>query len=141
DNAIMNEDGDTFDFRMVDLAGQPVGPAAGARVHLEVPAGLVGGTFPETPGRLGPWQASNGDLYFTIEPAETDNVLMVVKSTDGGVSWREVDGSSRPDEDDLEGFATVFHDGWIHMLHQPTADVFHHAFRTSEVPAVSDSWA
>jgi hypothetical protein len=140
DSAVTNSTGDVFEFRMADSAGRSfAGPAA--TVTLAVPHRLLGGTFVETPGRLGPWQASNGDLYFVMEPAETWNVLLVVKSGDGGTGWREVDGANRPSTDDLEGFATVMHDEWIHMLHQTTRGVWYHAFRTSDHATAPDTWA
>ena len=72
---------------VLDPDGTPVETDRYAAVTVDVPARLLGGTFVETPGRLGPWQASNGDLYFIMEPAESFNVLMVVKSTDGGAIW------------------------------------------------------
>ncbi len=91
--------------------------------------------------RVGPWQASNGDLYFLMEPAETDNVLMTVRSTDGGASWQEVDGANRPATGDLEGFASVMVDSRIHMLHQTSDHVFYHVFRTSDHPDQPNTWA
>ncbi|MBB6600286.1 exo-alpha-sialidase [Luteimonas sp. MC1825] len=139
DGAASNDTGDRFQFRMVDTRGACEADVAPA-VTLQVPAFHLGGTFVETPGPIGPWQAFNGDLYFVIEPAETTNVLMMVKSSDGGRSWREVDGAHRPATDDLEGFATAFAADTVHMLHQ-TAQVWHHAFRTSDHPTHPDTWA
>ena len=43
DGAVTNEDGDTFDFRMLDGAGRPVAGAGPARVTLRIPEGLLGG--------------------------------------------------------------------------------------------------
>jgi hypothetical protein len=141
DGAVTNDAGDTFEFRMADAHGRPAAAGVMPELTLTVPPRLLGGTFVETPGRLGPWQASNGGLYFVMEPAETDNVLMVVKSEDGGDTWREVDGAHRPTTDDLEGFATAQHDGRIHMLHQTSDAVRYHVFRTSDVPNAPDRWA
>jgi hypothetical protein len=132
DGAVTNDEGDAFTFRMVDAEGRPVPGEPLPEVTLTVPPGHLGGTFVETPGRLGPWQAADGTLYFVVEPAETDNVLMVVRSTDGGRSWVEVDGANRPVADDLEGFATAIHGGRIHMLHQTSDAVWYHAFATSD---------
>ena len=140
DGAVQHADGDRFEFRMVDEKGCLATPAEPAAVTLEVPAGHIGGTFIETPGPIGPWQASNGDLYFMIEPAETFNVLMMLKSVNGGRSWREVDAANRPRTDDLEGFASTVHAGVVHMLHQTSDDVWHHAFRTSDVAGAPDTW-
>ena len=141
DGAATNEPGDRFDFRLVDAEGRPVPGASEVSVSLEVSAGHLGGTFVETPGRIGPWQAANGDLYFIMEPAETDNVLMVVKSSDGGATWREVDGAGRPAADDLEGVGAALHAGTLHVLHQTSDHVWHHAFRLSGHPTAPDTWA
>lgn len=138
DGAVTNDDGDLFEFRMVDRDGRPAGGPP-ATVLLRVPPGLLGGTFVETPGRLGPWSSVTGALYFPMEPAETFNVLMMVGSTDGGASWWELDAANRPATVDLEGFAGALRDGRIHMLHQADS-VFYHAFATAEDPQGPDRW-
>ena len=84
DGAVTNEQDDTFEFRMVEAGGAAFGDPLNPVLRLAIPRGHVGGTFVETPGRIGPWQAPNGDLYFIMEPAETDNVFMMMKSTDKG---------------------------------------------------------
>jgi hypothetical protein len=140
DSAVINEHGDVFEFRMADAAGRTIDAGPAAKVTLAVPSRLLGGTFVETPGRLGPWQAEKGDLYFVMEPAETWNVLMMVKSNDGGASWREADGANRPATDDLEGFATTLHRERVHMLHQTSNEVHYHVFRTADHPTAPDTW-
>lgn len=141
DGPVTNKEADTFEFRMADSVGNPVGAEVNPMMTLTIPDGHLGGTFVETPGRLGPWEVSNGDLYFIMEPTEINNVLMVVKSTDRGDSWREADGENRPEADDLEGFATDLHEGTIHMLHQQSEAVWYHAFSTSDHPENPDIWA
>ena len=141
DGPVANETGDRFAFRMTDAQGRAIETDAYAGIGILVPPRLLAGTFVETPGRIGPWQAANGDLYFIMEPAETDNVLMVVKSTDGGTTWREVDGAGRPATGDLEGFASDLAGDTIHMLHQISEEVLYHAFRTSDHPTQPDTWA
>jgi hypothetical protein len=135
DGAVTNDAGDTFDFRMLDGSGRPVAGAGPVRVTLRVPDGLLGGTYVETPGVLGPWQGEDGTLYFPMEPAETFNVLMMVASTDHGASWIEVDGANRPATDDLEGFDTAQHDEVIYLLHQISEATYLHAFDTRAEPA------
>ena len=103
--------------------------------------GFGGGTFVENPGRIGPWHAPNGDLYFIMEPAETDNVFMVIKSTDNGRTWREVDAANRPETNDLESVDTRQVGDTIHILHQVTSSSRYHAFRTSDHPTHPDTWA
>lgn len=140
DGAVTNDEGDTFEFRMAYADGHPVASNTNPVITVSVPPRLLGGTFIETPGRIGPWEASNGDLYFLMEPAETYNVLMTVKSTDGGRTWKEVDGADRPAIGDLEGFASDYSDGTIHMLHQTSNEVLHHTFHTSDHPTNPDTW-
>lgn len=142
DGAVANADGDTFEFRMVDAVGRPITARDGSplAVRLHVPEGLLGGTFVETPGVLGPWQAADGALYFPMEPAETFNVLMTVKSADFGRTWAEVGGTNRPRTDDLEGFATALHDGLVYMLHQVSEATYLHAFATTDAGSAADTW-
>jgi hypothetical protein len=141
DGAEMMEAGDRFDFRLVDASGTPLSGGIPMSVELEIPEGLLGGTYAETPGRLGPWQSSDGHLWFPMEPAETYNVLMMATSADGGLTWTEADGARRPLTDDLEGFATAFHSGTIHILHQISERVAYHAFDTPDAPGGSSGWS
>ncbi len=133
-------DGDRFSLRMVDHLGRLLtGPMPEFLVN--VPKGHLGGTFVETPARIGPYENSKGDLYFIMEPTETDNVFMMVKSTDGGQSWFEVDADNRPKVSDLEGLGSVMSkDGVIHIAHQISEGVYHHAFATSDHPETKDRW-
>ena len=140
DGAVTNNEGDVFEFRMADLNSKPLKYNQNPVLSLAVPKGHIGGTFIETPGRIGPFQASNGDFYFIIEPAETDNMLMVIKSTDNGESWQEADGDNRPNEDDLEGFAAELSGHTIHMIHQQTNETWYHSFYTSDHPSNPDTW-
>jgi hypothetical protein len=140
DGAETNETGDRFEFRMVAEDGAPLGDGPHPALRLEIPPGHVGGTFVETPGRIGPWRASNGDLYFVMEPAETSNLFMMIKSSDGGASWREVDAAHRPPTRDLESVDGRLVGDTIHLLHQVTRSVLHHSFRTSDHPTHPDTW-
>lgn len=140
DGAVTTGQGETFAFRMVDGEGRPIGGGETPVVTASVPDRLLAGTYPETPGRLGPWETDDGSLYFLMEPAETFNVLMTVKSEDGGDTWREVDGENRPETGDLEGFASDFQDGTIHMLHQIDEGVLYHAFQTTDHDEGADTW-
>ncbi|OAB61390.1 hypothetical protein AY599_24645 [Leptolyngbya valderiana BDU 20041] len=131
DQAAMKEEDDRFEFRLVDAQGQPVPSEFIPTVQLDVPAGHLGGTFVETPMRLGPWQTDTGDLFFIMEPSETWNRPMMLRSEDGGRSWREADGEGRPSTGDLEGVATAYAGGRIHVLHQISERVLYHAFDPS----------
>jgi len=140
DEAALNEHGDRFDYRLVEAGGEPLVADALASVRLEVPDGHLGGTFVETPMRVGPWQAENGDLYFVMEPSETWNRMMIVKSSDGGRSWRETNSEARPETGDLEGLGSAFDGDRIHVLHQTSDEVLYHAFDTSGHPDNPDAW-
>jgi len=140
DGPQLNEAGDRFAFRMVDAADRVVPGGAVANVTLAIPPGHLGGTYVENPGRIGPWQAANGDLYFIMEPTETDNDFMMMKSSDGGRSWREVDAANRPQTNDLESVDSRQLGDRIHIIHQVTEGVHYHVFRTSDHPTHPDSW-
>jgi hypothetical protein len=141
DGAVANDEGDTFELRMVDAGGAALAGSQNPVIRLTIPPGHVGGTFVETPGRIGPWQARNGDLYFVMEPAETDNVFMMIRSTDHGATWREIDGANRPETSDLESVDARQVGDTIHIVHQVTESVRYHAFRTSDHPTQPDTWA
>ena len=141
DGAVTNDEGDIFAFRVITADGTPIHSSSMPTLPLAIKPGHLGGTFVETPGRIGPWQASNGDLYFIMEPTETHNVMMMVKSKDKGRTWSEVDGINRPKADDLEGVASVYAHGVIHILHQTSDHVWYHAFHTSEHTHAPDAWS
>lgn len=141
DGAAQTKSEDVFEYRLAASDGSPLPGGAIAAVSLKVPARHLGGTFVETPMRLGPWQSSDGSLYFLMEPSETWNALMVVKSNNYGLSWKEVDGTHRPETGDLEGFASRLVGDHIHMLHQTSDDVVYHVFNTVDHPDQPDRWA
>ena len=141
DGAIINQEGDRFELRMVAADGRPLNSKENPTLRLTIPPGHLGGTFVETPGRIGPWKVSNGDLYFIMEPTETDNLFMMVKSTDMGMTWREVDAANRPETNDLEAVDARQTGDTIHILHQVTESARLHAFRTSDHPTHPDTWA
>lgn len=134
------KEGDRFSLRMVDHLGRPLaGPTPEFTVN--VPKGHLGGTYVETPARIGPYENSDSDLYFIMEPTETDDVFMMVKSTDGGQSWFEEDPDNRPKVSDLEGVGSVMSDDGInHIVHQTSDGVYHHAFATSDHAEDKDQW-
>lgn len=141
DGAETNEEDDQFEIRLADSTGKPLSGASIATLQLAIPPGHLGGTFVETPGRIGPWKARNGDLYFIMEPAESSNLFMMLKSSDGGRTWSEVDSAHRPRTDDLESVDGRMKNGTIEIVHQVTRTVFRHAFNTSDHPTAPDRWA
>jgi hypothetical protein len=75
-----------------------------------------------------------------MEPAETSNVFIMVKSADGGRTWGEVDGANRPRTRDLEAVDGRQVGDTIHIIHQVTRSSRYHAFRTSDHPSQPDTW-
>jgi len=141
DGPRQNKAGDRFDFRLVRRDNTAVsGAAANPRITLTVPPGLIGGTYVESPNRIGPFKDGNGNLYAIIEPAETDNVFMVIQSADGGRTWTEQDGANRPDTDDLESVDAVLAGDELHIVHHGGKQVVYHAFRVSTHPANPDTY-
>ena len=140
DGAGLNEDGLEFEIRLVDALGHPLPSLQPIVLTGYAAAGHLGGTFIETPGRIGPYQRSDGRLYFLMEPTETFNSFMMVASDDHGVSWREIDGAGRPSIGDLEGVGSVFKDGIIHIVHQTSDEVVYHAFATEDSARGADGW-
>ncbi len=134
------KDGDKISLRLVDHLGHPLKGFI-PEFTVTIPDAHLGGTFVETPARIGPYENSNGDLYFMMEPTETDNVFMMVKSTDKGKTWFEVDAENRPEKGDLEGVGSVVDNkGVIHIVHQISEAVYHHAFAMSENSDCNDCW-
>jgi hypothetical protein len=140
DGPTFAEDGSVFELRVVDGYGRPLAGQAAAELRLSAPPGHLGGTFIETPGRIGPYQSEEGHLYFFMEPSETDNRFMAIKSTDFGQSWRETDAAGRPAADDLESVASVRTGNTIHLIHQVSREVFYHAFEIGGQGAGPDAW-
>lgn len=140
DHAVTNEAGDTFTFRLLTADGATVPARDLPTLRLAIAPRHVGGTFVETPGRIGPWQARNGDLYFIMEPAETSNLFMMIKSTDRGQTWREIDAAHRPPTRDLESVDGRQIGDTIHIVHQVTRSARYHSFRTSDHPTHPDTW-
>jgi hypothetical protein len=74
-----------------------------------------------------------------MEPTETDNRFMMVKSTDDGASWREVDGDNRPPARDLEAVDAVRVGNLIHIVHMEDV-VWYHAFQLPSREGPTEGW-
>lgn len=141
DGPSQNQDSDTLTFRLVESGGTVFGGTYNnPTITISETAGYIGGTHVETPGRIGPFCDGNGNLYYIIENAETDNNFVMIKSTDGGDTWREVDGSNRPTETDLESVDAVQRGTAIYILHHSGSNVVHHLFNTSDAVSNPDTW-
>lgn len=140
DGAGQNRASDVFEFRLSGTTGVASPDSGYARVSLIVPPGLIGGTYVESPNRVGPFRDPNGNLYAILEPAETDNVFMVIKSTDGGKTWSEQDAAHRPATDDLESVDAVLAGDALHIVHHAGKRVVYHRFLVSSHPGSPDRY-
>lgn len=140
DGPTFAENGDVYELRVVDGFGRPLPGQNPVQLQVTATSGHLGGTFIETPGRLGPYQSDAGHLYFFMEPSETDNRFMAVKSTDFGRSWQEVDASNRPVAGDLEGVASARSGSTLHFIHQVSEEVFYHQFEMGGQELASGTW-
>lgn len=138
----VNQAGDTFEFRVVRSDGTALATyAAPAVVTLVHPPGLIGGTYIENPQRIGPFRDGNGNLYTVVEPTEFDPQMMMLKSTDGGRTWNEVDRTTRPVTRDLESVDIRQAGDLLHIAHHPGGRAVYHTFRMSSSPSAPDTWA
>lgn len=135
-------DGDTIALRVVEtdntlLDSYPLTPT----FTVNVPDFYIGGCYSETPARAGPIADADGNLYFLMEPAETDNVPIMVKSTDGGRQWTLMDDAGGPTTVDLECHDMFLVGDTIHILQHSTTDVVYHAFLVSTDGSTPDTWS
>ena len=134
-----NAAGDIFEFRVVQGDGTPLGTyAAQAVLTLVHPPGLIGGTHVENPNRLGPFADANGNLYYVAEPTEFDQRMMMLKSTDGGATWLEVDAANHPLSDDLESVDIRQVGDTLHLAHDG-GQIVYHTFEMSSSTS-PDTW-
>jgi hypothetical protein len=101
----------------------------------------IPGIYPETSSYIGPFADKKGNLYTVTELGDGSNPDPCIrKSTDGGLTWTEVD-EARPTQDDLESLWLVQDGTRIHMVHQRSGyRVFYNSFDTSDAPVNSDKW-
>ena len=135
-----NVDGDTFEFRIVEGDGTVfTGTYNNPVITLNIPNNYIGGTFIESPLNAGPFVDSNNNMYYFMEYDELSADTVMLKSTDGGVTWAPQDESNNPTNNDLES-VDIFQDGdTLHILHQ-YGDVVYHTFRMSDHPTNADTW-
>src|SRR5690606_4205580 len=67
DGPLFAEDDTVLELRVVDGNARPASATRPARLTLKAAPGHLGGTFVETPARLGPYQSTAGGLFFFME--------------------------------------------------------------------------
>lgn len=139
-----NANGDTYEFRIVGVTnGVFGGTYTNPTITVNMPAGYIGGTSPETQGRT-LHVDSNKNLYYITEPAESGGLFCIIKSSDGGDSWTVMDAAGSPTETDLESVDASY-DSSLHCLHiihkgSGTSDVVYHRYHTSDHPTTPDDF-
>ena len=134
-------DGDTISFRITDngtvLDTYTVTPI----VTINVPSGYIGGTHIETSGGLIWIQIPDGTLYAPIETNELSADIMMLKSTDNGVSWLPIDSTEVLVANDMESFSMAYDDTnkIIHCLHVG-GEVNYYQFATKDHATLADTW-
>jgi hypothetical protein len=134
-------DADEIILRVVEGDGTVfTGAYTNPTITVNMPDYFIGGTYVESPGRVGPFCDTNGNLYIPLEPSETDNLLTMIKSADGGKTWAEMDGANRPTASDLESVDCVQVTDTIHIGLNPGGAYSYHTFRMSDHATNPDTW-
>lgn len=141
DSFTQNVAGNTIDFRVVEGDGTVFGGTyTNPTITVgEGNAGFIGGAIPEHPDHIGPFWDANGNMYTLIESSASSNRPVMIKSTNGGDTWREMDAAGRPTQTDCEGICIVQEGDTLHVLHSK-AGVYYHKFTTSDHATTPDEW-
>lgn len=138
-----NANGTTIALRVVISSGTAfAGTYTNPTLTVNLPNYYLGGCFVETAGRVGPWRDGNGNIYIVMESSETDAIMMMMKSSNNGQTWAEVDGANRPTTTDLESVDSQYVSGdkSIHIVHHSGNPTVYHRFRTSDHATSPDTW-
>ena len=141
------DDGDTFEFRVVESDGTAfTGDTNSGYDNVpEVTAadrpGHIGATHIEEPDHVGPFIDGNGNMYYISEYTPVSHRLLLQKSTDGGEHWNEATVTGRPTTDDPEG-VDIFQEGddILHIITHRGSDLieYHEYFMSSH--GTPDTW-
>ena len=103
--------------------------------------GSVDGVEPESVAHHPPVQDGNGNLYRFVESIKADgNQPRMMKSSDGGATWREVDEAGRPSASDLEGTYQLESSGALYVSVSTGDSVWWNQFNTSDANEKPDQW-
>ena len=139
DNGSYYDHGKTLQVRVTD-AGTPLASyTVPCTVTLDMSGGIIGGTYPESSGKFGPYADGNGNIYIICESDELTARPVMNKSIDGGNTFTVVDQISAPLEGDIESGAVVQVGTRLYFLTQPSS-VFFDVFATSDDGTSPDQW-
>jgi hypothetical protein len=134
--------GDTVELRMVESDGT-VFPNTYTNPVITVSetAGFIGATSIESRGRVMHFDG-NDNLYVLCEDngAGGQAQRMVLKSTNRGSTWREMNSASKPSQDDWEAGDMHVVGTVGYMGSQLNNDVYHDTFRFSDDGSNPDTW-
>lgn len=135
------DDGDTLQVQLRRAGGTTFGTYTNTpTITINVPNKYIGGVYAETFQKVGPFFDTNGNMYICVETAEPWPELRMVKSTDDGVTWTEVDSANRPANRDIESMDVVQVGSVLHMGHYASSDVAYYTFNTSDAGSNPDTW-
>ncbi|MGW8177849.1 MAG: hypothetical protein ACWGQW_03530 [bacterium] len=133
-------DNDTIELRLTEGDGTEFASYTIPTITVSVPDYYIGGCYIESPVHAGPLCDGNGNLYFIMELSSVENTCVMLKSTDGGKSWAEIDGSNRPSTTDFEAGEAVLDGDEIHIVQHKGSSVVYHKFRVSTHSTNPDTW-
>jgi hypothetical protein len=108
------------------------------------PEGTLQGIEPEAHSHVPPYVDGNGNLYRVVEefgrPEPNHNTPRMMKSGDGGSTWREVDEDDRPTDNDLEGSWLLQAGTALIYVYTDGETVSYSSFSTSDAASDPDQW-
>jgi hypothetical protein len=135
-----NADGDTYELRVIRSDGLAFEAYTNTpTITLNIPAGQVGGCYPESPCRL-MVKDGNGNLYFFMEYAESSPHPLLVKSTDGGDTWAACTTGGEPTQTDLEGADIQLLGDVLHISQTNGSTNVYHQYAVSTHSTTPDQW-
>ncbi|MHC4412486.1 MAG: hypothetical protein ACYSW6_05865, partial [Planctomycetota bacterium] len=136
-----SDDGDEYEFRVVEsdntlLGGTYVIP----KITLNLDGGYIGGVGIETQSRVNFIKIPDGTLYTPMEDSVSSQEIVMLKSTDGGVTWYQQDAGASIGSD-MEALDMDYDDTnkVIHVVHTGN-DVNYFQFATKDHATVPDTW-
>jgi hypothetical protein len=118
--------------------------AGGGQPPPTAPAGSIYGIEPEAQSHVPPYEDGNGNLYRVTEeyydPVPNHNTPMMMKSSDGGQTWAQVDAANRPTDRDLEGSWLLQAGTALIYVHTNGNRVTYSEFHTSDAAGTPDRW-
>lgn len=138
--------GDTINLRLVESDGTAfAGTYVVPTITVAETDYYIGGTFAETI-ETAMQVDGNGNIYYWTEVYDTGNgtEAKLLKSTNGGKTWREANATSAPTSTDQEGVSMRINPAdtdILCVLTDTTGTLYYHEYRMSTHPTNPDTWA